>query len=408
MALHRGSLSLMNCVGRTEQQQRQVSMTHDKVYALLGMLQKHTRNSLPLDYTKSAEEIFQMASIVMILESQLLSHFIWRDVVCDQAEAATSWVGFSDFEPQYRFPSPLGRTHFLLEHPITFKIGDKVITREHLHSGVPISFNTLSNHTPAKVNSPILVTGGFVFDEITEVFQNFSEDNLRQELLAAYYKYRCHISSTFHKAEDILEAIWLPLSLYKDLVETKEVYDNRKLSFIIYFSRLVLRDFGITADIIEQNKALKDTGKQHPFITANLREDFDRSRLNFKKEDLQYFLEKAGLGVGTLAKDVLKTFHLYREKGKIVRNHGRNLFFSSKGHVGIGPMGDNRPGNLPAVQIRDRIMILAWLQIPVILRPHDDGTYTLIGPAHLPSLLNHYYLFLEPGNLPKLENIRIR
>jgi hypothetical protein len=51
-------------------------------------------------------------------------------------------------------------------------------------------------------------------------------------------------------------------------------------------------------------------------------------------------------------------------------------------------------------------MILAWLQIPIILRPHKDGLYTLIGPAHLPGLVDDFVF--KPGNLPKLENIRIR
>jgi hypothetical protein len=148
----------------------------------------------------------------MVLESQLLNHFIWRDVVLDQPEAR-SWVGFSEFEPQYRFSSQLEKIHFLIEYPITFEIGDEIVTRENIFKGVPLPFNTLSNYVPAKVDYPILVTRGFVFDEITASFQNFCRDNFPQQLLAAYHELRSHLSNSFNKTEDILEAIWSPLSL---------------------------------------------------------------------------------------------------------------------------------------------------------------------------------------------------
>jgi Heterokaryon incompatibility protein (HET) len=210
--LHNRALSMFNCVGRTEEQQNQVKWTQDRVFAVLGMLLDHTRKSLSLlNYETPHKEIFQTATAVMVLESQLLNHFIWRDVVCDRSEIAT-WTGFSDFSPQYRFPSRLGKTKFLPEYSITFESTEKVVTKGDVIAGLLVSFNSFSGGQANSVNYPILSTGGYIFDEITVSFQNFTEDNFRPQILDAYRELCSDPNIAFNGAKAILEAIWQPLS----------------------------------------------------------------------------------------------------------------------------------------------------------------------------------------------------
>jgi len=62
---------------------------------------------------------------------------------------------------------------------------------------------------------------------------------------------------------------------------------------------------------------------------------------------------------------------------------GRNLYQTCLGIFGIGPFGKVLANGEPAVRVGDCIAIVATALHPVILRPHDDGTYTLVGNAGL-------------------------
>jgi hypothetical protein len=56
--------------------------------------------------------------------------------------------------------------------------------------------------------------------------------------------------------------------------------------------------------------------------------------------------------------------------------HGRNLFTTKRGYCGVGPAGDNRPGNpSPAVQERDLIASLGTAPAPMVLRKIDEEYY---------------------------------
>jgi hypothetical protein len=132
-------------------------------------------------------------------------------VVCDRSEIAT-WTGFSDFSLQYRFPSRLGKTKFLPEYSITFESTEKVVTKGDVIAGLLVSFNSFSGGQANSVNYPILSTGGYIFDEITVSFQNFTEDNFRPQILDAYRELCSDPNIAFNGAKAILEAIWQPLS----------------------------------------------------------------------------------------------------------------------------------------------------------------------------------------------------
>lgn len=84
---------------------------------------------------------------------------------------------------------------------------------------------------------------------------------------------------------------------------------------------------------------------------------------------------------------------------------GRNIFRDKKGYRGVGPAGLNSEGSTPAVQIGDRIALLARSAAPVILRPLEAGHYTLVGSAHVADLQNGPTL--KQGEISELEEIRI-
>jgi len=174
-------------------------------------------------------------------------------VVRDRSEIPT-WTAFSKFSPQYRFPSRLGKTKFLPEYPITFESTEKAVTKEDIFAGLPVSFNSCSGGQANSVNYPILSTGGYIFDEITVSFQNLAEDNFRPQILDAYRELCSDPHSSFNGAKDILEAIWLPLSLHDEHFEPQEQYAQRTLSFIICFSRWVMAMFFMKRDPLHRKE----------------------------------------------------------------------------------------------------------------------------------------------------------
>jgi hypothetical protein len=150
---------LMASLGYTELQQRRVSNRHDRVFALLGMVNEHTSELLlPANSNVEAEVTFERAACVMVLESQLLNHFIWMNIAYERPPLP-SWVGFSDFEPQHRFPCPLDPVTAEMNYPITFEFGDRVICRhdvfKFVEGYVPVPLNELFG---ASIPHAILVT----------------------------------------------------------------------------------------------------------------------------------------------------------------------------------------------------------------------------------------------------------
>ncbi|KAH8598466.1 heterokaryon incompatibility protein-domain-containing protein [Bisporella sp. PMI_857] len=376
---------LMASLGYTELQQRQASKRHDRVFALLGMVNKHTSELLlPVNYNVKAEEIFKKATCVMVLESQLLNHFIWMDVAYERPQLP-SWVGFSDFEPQDHFPCPLDPVTAEMKYPITFEFGDRVICRhdvfKFVEGYVPVPLDELLG---ASLPHAILVTGGFVFDQVRTVSQNFCTANFQSEILGAYHELKLQQPRPGGGPEVLLQTI----------------------CFFILFSIWVLEEFGVTKEVIEDNKRLGLSGGEHQLVTRLFLPISDSISSRYSHQDLRFFLDYSERGVGLQAMCILQYFHLYKEKGATTLHYGRNLFFGSRSDMGIGPMGDNRPGGLPAVQVGDQIVILARLGLPVILRPLGDGTHSLIGPAYIPGIADD--ALLQPGNMPPLEDIRIR
>jgi hypothetical protein len=59
--------------------------------------------------------------------------------------------------------------------------------------------------------------------------------------------------------------------------------------------------------------------------------------MGFKQEDLEFFLEHAGLGTGARALKALEIFHLYRENGMVVNRLGPQFVHHLEGLLGSWP-----------------------------------------------------------------------
>jgi len=67
---------------------------------------------------------------------------------------------------------------------------------------------------------------------------------------------------------------------------------------------------------------------------------------------------------------------------------GANLFRTSKGFFGFGPMGRNDSSDCPpAVQIGDHISVFPTLTMPMALRRANDDTYVLVGRARVGNIM---------------------
>lgn len=379
-------LSLFHCVMRTECQaqkerrQLHVSVAHDRVFALLGMLPKNTRRSLSLlDYNMPEQEVFQVATLVMVLESQKLSHFMWRDVVLDESEAI-SWVWFSSFEPQYRLPSPLQGKEFPLFCFIVFEDSNFGIDQQDILDGVPIQLRS----RPSRASNSIEEMLGILWATLNYYLPlHIGETSSTQSFITLFSRWVLEDFGITSEIPEIEEASKIIEERYRIIIT--------KLQETSVVRHWLLEEIGeeskTTSESLETNTASKSTEKQHELLTSNLQEGSVHNRMNFTQEELNFFMEQAGRGDGIVANGILLEFHIYTE-GRISRefSFGRNLFFSERGYIGVGPMGDNHDGQLPAVRVGDRIMLLPNLQMPVVLRPGEEGSYTFVGPAFLPGL----------------------
>jgi hypothetical protein len=176
------------------------------------MLKEEIREMfIPPDYNMPPEGIFERATFVMVLESQLLNHFIWMDVVCERPQLP-SWVEFSDFEPQHRFPCLLDHVTAEINTPIKFQFGDRAVCRHDIikliEGYIPLQLNELFGPS---LPHPVLIIDGFVLDQVQTVTQNFREANFSSEILKVYRELRLQHPGAGNGPEEFLRTIWSPL-----------------------------------------------------------------------------------------------------------------------------------------------------------------------------------------------------
>jgi hypothetical protein len=85
---------------------------------------------------------------------------------------------------------------------------------------------------------------------------------------------------------------------------------------------------------------------------------------------------------------------------------GRNVFQTTTGHYGYGPAGRNDI-DARAVETGDSIVVFAGQCHIFIIRPVEDGMYTMVGRGYIPGLEEGWPAFKEVEML-ELVPIRIR
>ncbi|KAL2071178.1 hypothetical protein VTL71DRAFT_12413 [Oculimacula yallundae] len=400
------SLSLTSCYLWTARQQSHVSVPHDQVYALLGMVDDRTRKLLsPLSYERPLGELFQTATIIMVLESQGVFHLRERDVAVDHPDAAT-WTGFTSFHPQNHHQYLKSDIEFNPMSPITFEIGDRVITAKDLLEDNPVPISVYSGGVGFLNRIPILVTKGFMLDTITASLKNFTSGRIRKSLVSAYLAVRDYHTEEPLDIERVIDTVWKPLPVFisDDVPKYQRVCEKQKLDFTASLSRWVLD--GIENDRSKPKEIQNSEGQLKPPLSIARNSHLHRPR--FSQEELRFFTRHAELRKDNSSEEVIAR-HLYKENGHIAKNYGRNIFFTSKGYVGIGPMGDNREEAMPAVQSNDKLVALDGFKEAIflfILRPQPDGLYTFIGPAKAPGAVDDPVF--KAGSVPDFIDIRIR
>jgi hypothetical protein len=85
---------------------------------------------------------------------------------------------------------------------------------------------------------------------------------------------------------------------------------------------------------------------------------------------------------------------------------GVNLFRTSTRFSGFGPFSRNNfPDMAGAVQVGDCLALFPTVAMPMILQECGDGTYNLIGIAHVGNILEIPWF---EGEIPKTVPLRIR
>lgn len=72
----------------------------------------------------------------------------------------------------------------------------------------------------------------------------------------------------------------------------------------------------------------------------------------------------------------------------LFRNHGRRLFITKKGHLGLGPA---------AIQADDIIVVICGAELPLVLRQDSEGNNILVGEAYVDGIMDAEALATHPA-----------
>lgn len=332
----------------------QATNPRDRIFGLLGMLLPGPQvDALPVDYKKSTAKVYQEAAESIIVHEQNLS--LWRYLNLDPS--ARPGDGLPSWAP-----------HF-----------SETVAR----------FSTRSSGFLIKCKHPMHITGdvltvhGIILDSIEEVTENFSEQNLKASVLSAF-KHQLSLKAAVDPAVISKAAL-------QTLVTLDPSPDDHKSSepaFSSLISSWTLADLGITPATVAQNPGLRSlahtySALEHIYPTE-VACNMQVQDLVSQDPVLKWMLDQIASGHGTDFKSIVE-FDLYDTKLAL----GRNLFHSRKGFIGIGPAGRNDRTECvaTAVQVGDVVAVVAKAVTPVILRPCEEGVYTLVGSAHIGNLL---------------------
>ncbi|KAG4438095.1 hypothetical protein IFR05_006416 [Cadophora sp. M221] len=342
----------------------------DRVYGLLGLITSgEQQTSLSVDYTKSVERVFQDATESVILwEGSLLS---LMTQCCDPLSrpwnSMPSWV--VPLEPRLaRFtPAAVPLLEWMIKHKDRMVLAGDVLTGY-----------------------------GLIIDTIEFVTENLSETNMATHVLGVFDRYATEDVDVDIDITEAARNTFLAVNAYGPGLAIEE--DD---FFCLLSSWIILRYRPIPNEIA-QNPTVPPTSARSP--KAN--EDVEEPKVHADPLPREVNIAKWALShadTNRLA-DIASDFKY--EVLDMKTGLGRNIFRSSIGCVGVGPLGWNKENSPPAVQTGDSLALIHTVPTPMILRLREDGAYTVVGSAHVGNLLD-MDLF-KSGVLPELEPLRFR
>jgi hypothetical protein len=322
--------SLYDCIGRTHSQS--VTEPRDRIFALLGMVHDAIRLTMQrVNYSSSLGQVYQAATEWLIKESQSLQFLRFQAHVVDHLKAdIPSWV-------------------LWLNNPTDYKVSFQLNKHSNNHPIIP--------QIPVTLENSILEASGFNFDIVIQAYDNLSKQELWNQVVDACDGLK-EVTTRLNDHELAVHALWEALTM-PHKTRSKDANDR---FFSAFKAEMSLENIALIKGILSGMLRIEDQ--------ANVKRVEEASQI-----DGVYFDERV--------RERLELFII-----DPARPLGRNIFISSRGYCGVGPMGDNRPGNnSPAVQVGDWIAMLSTAPAPVILRPLNDGYFNLVGLAELPEFL---------------------
>lgn len=376
---HNNTLTIWDCVHLTCI--REFSDLRDRYFGLLGLFNDEIRSQLAhIDYNRSApEEIYQVCATLLIRRERHLYHFR----LLNSAPAVNKLSKLSTWALRFDHIAP-----WLL--PTFPSILELLIAEDPVVEGMA------------------LYAEGLILDTVVRVSENFSERNLRAQVLEAYDQLEISLGDLYDDDNKAIDPLWQALIAFQQGFDD---YGGCRHRFVTIFSRWMLDELGITPETLAQNPTVRDLAKNYPRLASTFPETLEsvldlRAFCERSKELNQALRKTAAAPDDEKFVGISMESRLFQNATSKLENQGRNLFTSAKHQLGIGPMGDSRDGNItPAVQVGDQIAVIARTTGPVILRPLDDGSYILVGYGYITYLLDAPCL--QPSKVPRLSRLRI-
>lgn len=382
--VHSQRCNLWDCVLATLR--HAVTKQHDRIFALLGLVDERTRSKFShLSYSSTPAELFRTATEAIISETQNLWHFGMIDSLNPREPSWALWLEAGTGHSPNMFPAVLLKNDHIEERPIT-------------------------------IDGNLLNVYGFFLDTVEVASRNMSENNLKTQVMEAYERITdsCSEATQYGKPgtfiEDAIDALWQALSAYDEGVRRRSFKDMR-LSFLRSIHLWRLEDHGITPEDIRQNPLLRDLDPGHPVSQSKHTKGLSEE-LSIRDVILQNEILKSVFDESLFLDDECDECCLSDMRGILLEERqGRNLFRGAAGFLGIGPLGGNGPAESEsAVRVGDKIAILSKASLPVILRPQEDGCYSLVGSCYVLGLL-HTSLYIRYGHTrekPSLIPLQLR
>jgi hypothetical protein len=350
----------------------QATEPRDYVYALLGLPQRRLLGcDICVDYSKAVGKVFQDATEYCFAQDQQLWLFERQSIEPSSRSefAVPSWVS-------------------ILPHWVLHR----------LYPFVPEIQESLGVVQTFSIKGDILTACGVILDTVALVTENFSANNIKRIILQAF----SNMVSIIPKQTPNLihNAAHKTFQMIRSIGVEEEDFSN-------ILSQWLLEELELLPSVLEQNPklgGLAETKSQAQRRFADeLQDDMDNLDFVHKNAVWEWSIEHLSKGDGLRFERLQWT--LFKPKGP---KHALavNLFRTSTGFSGFGPFGgNNSPDMAPAVQVGDCLALFPTVERPMIIRGCGDGTYNLIGIAHVGNILEIPWF---EGELPKTVPLRIR